>query len=298
MKIGEHEVKLTRQDKELFPEAGLTKGDLVEHYRRVADRMLPHLHDRALVLERYPEGIDEDGFFQKKTPGYFPDWIRRVELPKTKGKVSYVVAEDEATLAYLANQGTITLHAFLSRVDRPDNPDRLIFDLDPGGTDDFGKVQEAARTVRDALADLDAPTFVQTTGSRGLHVVVPLDRSADFDTARDVAHRLCDVLADRHPDTLTVEQRKDARGDRIFLDYLRNAYAQHAVVPYSVRAKPGAPIATPLDWDEALAGGLSPQKYTVENIARRLGQKKQDPWADMDRRAVGIDGLAKRLEHT
>ena len=294
MTIGGHTVNLSNRDKVFFPESGTTKGDLVDYYRRIAGIALPHWRDRPLSMQRFPDGLKGGGFFQKDVPDYFPDWVDRVELDKEGGTVTYVLANNVATIVYLADQGVITPHLSLARRDRPDNPDRLIFDLDPSD-DDFGKVQEAASIVRAALDELEMASFVQTTGSRGLHVVVPLDRSVAFDDARHFAKTLADLAADRNGALLTVAQRKNKRGDRVFLDYLRNAYGQTAVAPYAVRAIEGAPVATPLSWDEVGAHDLGPQKYTIGNIFRRLGQRK-DPWADIGRHACSLKSAAlKRL---
>lgn len=294
MKIDGHEIAVSNLDKVFFPESGLTKGDLIDYYRRIADVALPHWRERPLSMHRFPDGIDGKSFFQKDAPDYFPDWIERKTLRKENGSVTYVIANNAATLVYLADQGCITPHIGLSRVDQIDAPDRLIFDLDPSG-DDFAKVQSAARRLKALLDELELDAFVQTTGSRGLHVVVPLDRSAHFDEVRSFARMLAEHLAERHPDELTVEQRKRARGSRVFLDYLRNAYGQTAVAPYAVRAIAGAPVATPLTWPEALADGLSPRRYTIENIFRRLGQK-DDPWIEIGRRGKSIAGARKRWE--
>ena len=286
-------VAVTHPDKVMFPGDGITKRDLAEYWARIAPTALPHYRGRPLSMERYPDGIGAHGFFQKDVPDHFPDWIERAELPKQDGTVTHVIAEDAATLVYMANQGMITPHLGLSRVDKVDCPDRLVFDLDPSDND-FAKVQAASAHVREAFEDLGARPFVQTTGSRGLHVVLCLDRSAGFDAARAFAQSLAEDLAGRFPELLTVEQRKAKRGDRVFLDVLRNAYGQTSVAPYAVRARPGAPIATPLDWDEALDAEMSPQRYTVKTIFRRLGQKP-DPWGDIGKTPASISGLAGRL---
>jgi bifunctional non-homologous end joining protein LigD len=198
-----HEIELSNLDKVLFPDSGLTKADLVDYYRRIAEVALVHYRDRPLTMERFPDGIGEEGFIQKDAPDYFPDWIERAELKKAGGTVSSVIANNAATLVYLANQGCITPHLGLSRIDQVDKPDRLMFDLDPS-VDDFAKVQAAARWLRELLESLEITSFVQTTGSRGLHVVVPLERSAGFDEIRKCAARLADVLARQHPEDLTV----------------------------------------------------------------------------------------------
>lgn len=292
--VGGRTIALSHRSKVLFPESGLTKGDLIDHYRRIADIALPHYRDRPLTMQRFPDGIAEAGFFQKNVPDSFPDWIGRARLAKEGGTVTHAVANDAATLVYLANQGCVTPHLALARADRPDRPDRVVFDLDPSDGD-FAKVRFAARALKRLLDALDLPSFVQTTGSRGLHVIVPADRSADFEAAKAFTRAVARRLAARHPDTLTVEQRKVKRGKRVFLDYLRNAYGQTAVAPYAVRAIEGAPVATPLRWDEVGASALGPRRYTMKTLFRRLA-RIADPWADMTGRAVSIDAARRRLE--
>ena len=292
MEISGREFELSNPDKVLFPDSGATKRDLVNYYAEVADVALRHWKDRPVSMHRFPDGVDQEGFFQKNAPDYFPDWIRRVEFEKEGGTVHHVVADHPAVMAYLAAQGTVEPHLGLSKVDKVDHPDRMIFDLDPSD-DDFSKVREAAEKVKALLDRIEAPAFVQTTGSKGFHIVVPLDRSAAFDAARDLAHRIAERLAEDAPKLMTVEQRKNKRGDRVFVDYLRNAYGQTSIAPYGVRARPEAPVATPLEWDEAL-GDTGPRDYTLGNILRRLGQK-EDPWADIDRHAVGVSNLAERF---
>lgn len=293
--IGGRRIELSNTDKILFPESGVTKGDVIDYYRRVAEICLPYFEERPLSMHRYPDGIAEDGFFQKDIPEYFPDWIERVRLTKEGGEITYVVANDTATLVYLANQACITPHLALARRDKPHHPDRMIFDLDPSDDADFETVRKAAQWLKELFDRIDVAAFVQTTGSRGLHVVVPLDRSATFDPVREFAREVADHLAQAHADVLTTEQRKNKRGKRIFLDTLRNAYGQTAVAPYALRSRETAPVATPLDWTELGDGDLGPRSYTISNLFRRLAQKA-DPWAGMDRRAVGLDAMRRRFE--
>ena len=294
LEIDGRELTISHPEKILFPKDGITKRDLVDYYRRIAPVALPHWRDRPLTMRRFPDGIGKKGFFQKDLPDHFPDWIDRIELPKEGGTVTHVLANEAATLVYLANQGCITAHLALARAGRSDRPDRLIFDLDPSD-DDFARVQRAAGWLKDLLDGLDAPSFVQTTGSRGLHVVLALDRSAGFDEARAFARDVAEHLAGEHPDELTVEQRKAERGNRIYLDIQRNAYGQTAVAPYAVRARNGAGIATPLDWSEALDPKTGAASYTVRNIFRRLGQKA-DPWTDIDASSLQLEALAERFD--
>ncbi|MCG6494206.1 non-homologous end-joining DNA ligase [Kitasatospora sp. A2-31] len=276
VRAGRRTVTVRRPEKVLFPDDGLTKADLVAYYRTVAAAALPHLRGRPLMLERHPDGVGDRGFVQKDTPEYFPSWIHRAELPKEGGTVDYVLCEDTATLVYLADQACTTLHRFLSRADRPDHPDRLVFDLDPPSGAGFAPVRDAALLLRTALEDeLGLPTLAMTTGSRGLHVVVPLDRRAPFDDVRAFARELADLLAARHPDRLTTAARRQARQGRLYLDTQRNAYAQTAVAPYSVRALPGAPVAAPLAWAEVEQPEFTARRWTLAD-ADELAER--DPW--------------------
>lgn len=288
-------VETSNEDKILYPEEGITKGQVIDYYRKVADYALPYAGERFLTLQRFPDGLGEDGFFQQSRSDHFPDFVEGTTAKRIGGgEVEHIVVTNAAGLVYLANQGTLTFHAWLSRRDRVDHPDRMVIDLDPPD-DDFAPVREGARLAGDFLRELGLTPFVMTTGSRGLHVVVPLDRSADFDTVRDFASRAADALAERQPDRLTVEQRKNKRNGRLYLDVMRNAYGQTAVMPYSLRAKPGAPVATPLAWDELGAGGLDARTYHIGNLFRRLGQV-EDPWAAMQRHAAGIAAAARALD--
>ncbi|MFZ3567209.1 non-homologous end-joining DNA ligase [Streptomyces sp. BH097] len=262
-----------RPDKVLLPD-GITKKDLADYYRAIAPFALPHLRGRPLMLERHPDGLDGPRFMQKDTPDHYPDWIHRAEVPKEGGTVTHTVCDDTATLIFLVDQAALTLHRWLSRADDIDHPDRLVLDLDPA-TDDFETVREAARLTHAMLDDLGLPSAPMTTGSRGVHVVVPLDRGQDFDEVRDFARQVADTLAAEHPDALTTAPRKKDRGDRLFLDVLRNAYAQTAVAPYTVRAKPGAPVATPLTWRQLGAPAIGARHW---NITNAVEQARTDPW--------------------
>lgn len=294
MSFGKYTVDVSNEDKVFFPDAKITKGDLVEYYRKVADTMLPHLKDRTFSMQRFPDGLKKKGFYQKEAADYFPDWIKTVKVQKEKGSNTQVVIDKTATLVYLADQAMITPHIWLSRIDKPNHPDRLVIDLDPPD-DDFKPVRNAAKKVIAMLdEELGLPVFIQTTGSRGLHVVVPLNRSEDFDAVRKFAKEVTDVLAERHPKELTTAVRKNKRQGRLFLDIARNAYAQTFVAPYSVRPRPGAPVATPLALDELGDAKLHSQKYTVKNIFRRLSQR-DDPWKDINKKATSLKKARGRL---
>lgn len=285
-------IEVSNPDKVFFPGEGITKGEVVDYYRRVAEVMLPHLEDRPLSMHRFPDGIGAESFFQKEVPDYFPDWVRRVTVRKEGGRVTHVVCEDAPTLVYLADQACLTPHVWLSRADRPDHPDRLVLDLDPpdGGV---AETRSAAQATRDLLRELGLECFLMTTGSRGYHVMVPLDRRAGFDTVRGFARRVAQLLVAREPERLTTEHRKNRRGPRVFLDYFRNGYAQTTVAPYSLRARPGAPVATPIDWEEL--SGTDPESYTIRNLFRRLAQK-HDPWERLPNQGASLTEPARRLD--
>jgi bifunctional non-homologous end joining protein LigD len=291
LKVGRTMVELSNTAKVLFPEDGITKGDLVAYYRSVAEVMLPLLRDRPVSMTRFPDGITGNGIVQKNVPAYFPDWITRVRVRKEGGSLQQVVCDKPATIVYLANQACIELHAFLSRLDHIDEPDQLIFDLDPPDGDRFGDVRVCALRLRDLLTgELGLPAFVKTTGGKGLHIHVPLNAREDFDTVRAFARQAAELLAARNPDLVTTEQRKDKRGPRIYADIMRNAYAQLAVVPYSVRARPGAPAAMPLSWDELDDEGLRPGQFTLRTVPDRIREARRTggPWAGMARRRPGL----------
>jgi bifunctional non-homologous end joining protein LigD len=282
-------VEIPRPDKALFPD-GTTKADLAAYYEAVAGAMLPHLADRPLNLERYPDGIDGHRLWQQQAADHFPKWIRRVEVPKKGGTVDHVVARDAATLVYLAGQACITPHCWLSRADRLDRPDRLVVDLDPTA-EDPDAVREAALELGELVREVGLEPFAMTTGSRGYHVVAPLQRRQDFDAVRKFARRLVRIAAERDPEGLTVEQRKAKRGDRIFLDVARNGYAQTTVAPYSVRARPGAPVATPLRWEELSDRRTRPNGWTLQTVPGRL-ERDGDPWAKLRAAARALPRLS------
>jgi bifunctional non-homologous end joining protein LigD len=288
-------VPLTHPDKVLFPDDGITKEDLARYYADVADAMLPWLRDRPVSLVRLPDGLGGQRFFQKNAPSYFPDWIRRVTVPKEGGYVEHVVCDKPATLVYLANQACIEIHEFTSRVDKLDAPDQMVFDFDPPDATRFADVRRAALWARRFLADdLGLSSFVRTTGGRGLHVHVALNRRADFDTVLEFTHRAAGVLARRHPDVITAEQRKDKRGDLIYADVMRNAYAQTVTASYGVRARPGAPVATPLSWAEVEDDALQPGRFTLATVRARLADG-QDPWVGFADSRHGLADAQKRL---
>jgi bifunctional non-homologous end joining protein LigD len=294
MRVESYDIAVTNPEKVFFPEDGLTKGDLISYYLDVAETMLPHMRGRPISMERFPEGIGEEGFYQKEVPPYFPDWVDRVSVDLKDDRSQFqVVCEKAATLVFLADQGCITPHTWLSRRERLDCPDKMIFDLDPPG-EDFEPVRRAAFLLKEFADDLGMPSFVMTTGSHGLHVVIPLDASQDFDAVRAFAQAMAESLASRHAAGLTTEIRKEKRRGRIFLDTLRNAYGQTSVPPYAVRPRPGAPVATPLSWDELHDTSLHARTYTLRNIRERLEQRG-DPWKEIYSQGISLAFLTERL---
>jgi bifunctional non-homologous end joining protein LigD len=296
-RIDGQDVRISNPDKVLFPADGLTKRHLVEHYARCADLMLPHLADRPLTVRRFPDGISGEGWFQKHAPSHTPEWITRAEVASSGGgTVEHLVADRPATLVYLANLAAIELHAGLVSVGAPPEHRELVFDLDPPDGADSAVVRRATRRCRDLLSELEVPCLVKTSGSSGFHVHVPLVGGSDPDLAREVARAVAGLLARRHPDELTVEHRRNRRGDRVLIDWMRNSPRQTAVAPYSVRARDGAPVATPMDWEEL--AGTSPQRWTIPGIARRLAQRTpawQDPVVPTDLHDV-VPRLTEALE--
>ena len=288
------EVRLTNLDKPMWPDDGVTKGDLVDHWVRIAPHVLPHVRGRPLTLVRAPDGIDGQRWYQKDAGSGLPDHVRTARLAGVEeGEVDHVVADDAATLAALAQLAAVELHVGPCRVDDLDHPVELVLDLDPPDRRD-AEVRRATRLVHGLLADeLGLPCAVKATGSSGFHVHVPLDGSDDVDAVRSFAEDVARLLADRHPDDLTVAARTEDRGGRIYVDWLRNHPAQTAVVPYSPRALTGAPVAVPLAWDE-LSEGVAPDQFGMRSVFRRLGQR-EDPWDGLRDAAVSLSEAADRL---
>jgi bifunctional non-homologous end joining protein LigD len=276
-------VKITHPDKVLFGDDGYTKQDMVDYYASVASVMLTHMKSHPLAMLRFNQGIDGERFFQKQAPDYFPEFIERVDVPKKKGTTRYAVVNNAEALLYIANHNTIEFHVLPVRAEDLAHPDRLVFDLDPS-VEDFDAVRDAALALHDLLADIGLSSFVMTSGSRGLHIWVPLDRKSTTGEVVSFASAVAQVLVSKHPDDLTTEFMKADRGSRIYVDIARNAPAQHAVTPYSLRAKPHAPVATPIDWSDVRDPALTPTRHTMRDVPARIA-KDRDPWDGM-RRAV------------
>lgn len=259
-------VKVTNADRVVFPQTGTTKGDVVTYYESIAPRMLPHLAERPLTLRRYPRGVGAPGFFQKNVPDHYPDTMARVEIPKSDGVTIHPCASEAEHLAFMANQGVIELHVPCVRGGDLFHPDRFILDLDPPeGSVDL--VRRAALVVRDELAALGLQTVPVATGSKGYHLVAPIQPVLDAHALVTVAHQLGALLAERHPDLLTMTFRVAKRGARVFLDWMRNAVPSTVVAPYSIRARKAPTVATPITWEELPT--TPPDAFTIETVRQR-----------------------------
>ena len=265
IRIGGHDIKVGHGDRLYYPDAGITKREVMRYVAQAGDGLARYTSDRALALRRYPRGIDQKGFFQKRVGGYFPDWIETAILPTGKGPLEYAVGGDAATFVWLAGLGTIEFHAMLSRVDKPYLPDQIIFDLDPP-VDYTDEVRQAALGLKAICDDLGLVSFVKSTGSRGFHIILPIEREHDFDGTRAFAKLVAGRLMQAQPDRLTLDMKKAARDGRILVDVWRNGSGQTAVAPFSLRARPGAPIAVPLRWQDLESPEIHPRGVTLRNF--------------------------------
>jgi len=282
----ENKITLTNTDKILFPESKITKGDIIDYYGKIAPIMLPLIKDRPLTLVRYPATI-EKGFFQKDRSDFFPPWIKSVPIEKENGDyIDMVVAHKKESLQYLANLGAIVLHPWLSRCTHIRQPDKIIFDLDPS-ENNFSLAILAAKDLRNCLSAAGFMPFVMTSGSKGLHVIINIRIKYTFEEIKAYARKLSEQLAQTFPEKYTTEIRKDKRHGRLFIDFLRNAYAQTAVAPYSVRAIESAPVATPLNWDELDDKNLTAQSFNIFNIFDRI-EKSKEAWKNFNRSARSV----------
>jgi bifunctional non-homologous end joining protein LigD len=285
---------ITHPEKILFPDDGITKGELASYYEAVASVMLPHIRSRPITMERYPNGIRAEGFMQKDVSKGFPDWLERVEVPKKNGTVHHPIITSVRSLLWLANQNCITPHVWTSRAPRLMNPDICVFDLDPS-IDDSGMLRAAALGLRSLLDELGLPSWVKTSGSKGFHIAVPLDGKSTFGDVYRFAHVVATVLIRRDPDNLTLEFSKADRGRRILVDTGRNGYSATFAANYAVRAKPGAPVSAPCTWEEIERGEVGPQSFTLRNMAGRLAVVG-DLWSDLLRRKRSLRRPIEKLK--
>ena len=288
-------ITISHPDKVLFPDDGITKGDLAEYYRSIAPLMLPHIEARPVTMERFPSGIGAQGFLQKDVSKGFPEWLQRVEAPKKGGSVHYPLVCDERSLLWLANQNCITPHVWASRSPKLYQPDVCVFDLDPSAEDDPDTLRSAALAVRDVLAEVGLPSWVKTSGSKGFHIVVPLDAESGFDEVAAFTLAVAKVLVERDPDNLTLEFTKVDRGGRIYVDVGRNGYSATFAAAYAVRARPGAPVSAPCTWQEIEQGKVEPRSFSVRTLPKRV-EKVGDLWADLLKHGYSLEKPLAKLE--
>jgi bifunctional non-homologous end joining protein LigD len=291
------QIDISNPDKVLFPDGesnvdsptGLTKRDLAEYYASVAKVMLPHLSARPICMERFPDGIDSDGFYDDVVPAHFPDWMETVAIERADGPQTHVLVNHTRSLVYLANQGCITPHTFLSRTRALDRPDHLVFGVRPSA-DGAAHLLRATAILGELLNDIGLTSYLKTSGARGYHVVVPLRPVISFDETKAFASEVADHLAARAPNLLTLAPHDPDQ--RVHLDVTRNSSGQTSVPPYAVRARPGGPVSTPMEWYEL--GTVLPGEHTIVNLRRRLATRG-DPWNGIRRRAHGLTKAKEKL---
>ena len=273
---GVHMPMITHPEKVMFPDDGITKGDLAAYYDALAPVLLPHLSGRPITMERYPSGIGRKGFWQKDVSRGFPTWLERVEVPKKDGVVHHPIVTDVRSLLWITNQNTITQHVWGSRVPHLERPDLCVFDLDPS-TEDPAAVRRAALALRDLLEELTLPSWIKTSGSKGFHIVVPIDGKTPIGEVAHFANAVGRVFAERDPEHLTLEFSKADRSGRIYVDTGRNGYSATFAAAYTVRARAGAPVSAPCTWDEIERGVVDPKTFSLRTMPDRVS-KVGDLW--------------------
>jgi bifunctional non-homologous end joining protein LigD len=285
---------ITHPEKVLFPDDGITKRELAAYYESIAPIMLPHVRGRPVTMERYPSGIGKKGFWQKNVSKGFPDWLERVEVSKKDGTVHHPLIDDTRSLLWMTNQNTITPHVWVSRAPTLHYPDLCVFDLDPSQEDASDVLRAAALGLRDLLSELDLPSWVKTSGSKGFHILLSLDgESRTGDVAR-FAHAVGTLLVKRDPRHLTQEFSKASRGGRILVDTGRNGYSATFAAVYAVRAKPDAPVSAPCTWEEIEGGTVGPRTFTLRTMAERVANVG-DLWLDMRAKRRALRGATEKL---
>jgi bifunctional non-homologous end joining protein LigD len=289
------DLRLSNLDKVYWPEDGYTKGDLIEYYRKVSPWMLPYLRDRPVVLTRYPDGIAGKSFYQKNSPEFLPSWIPTVGVwsEEVGREIRYAQIQDEEALLFLVNLGTIPFHLWASRAPDLERPDWCILDLDPKGAP-FAHVVELARGLRGLCEELGLPAYVKSSGSSGLHVLVPLGAALDYEQSRMLANLLGQLVVDRHPKIATLTRQISARGGRVYVDWLQNRRGQLLVSPWCVRPLPGAPVSTPLQWKEVVPS-LDIRRFTLATVPPRLRRNAADPLLPVLTERADVAGALDRL---
>lgn len=284
-------VHMTHKDKILFPQENISKAEIASYYLKVAKLMLPLIHDRPISMHRFPQGIDHQGFFQKRAPENLPQWMQTAKVQR-KGQtpISMILCQEKDSLLWLANQNCITPHIWLSKIDQPNVPDRMIFDLDPPTKKEFPISVEGAFLLKEIIEKkMKLKAFVMTTGSKGLHVVVPIQRKHSFEQVRQIARFIAELVVKKSPQKFTLKSRKNQRQGLVYIDILRNGLAQTTVAPYAVRALANAPIAVPLFWKELKDKKLRSDFYTIRTIDSRL---KKNPWKTIEKAAKALPDIA------
>jgi bifunctional non-homologous end joining protein LigD len=284
---------ISHPDKLLFPDDGITKGDLAAYYESIAPLLLPHIRGRPVTMERYPAGIGEKGFWQKDVSKGFPPWLQRVEVPKKDGVVHHPIVTDTRSLLWTANQNAITHHVWTSRVPHLARPDVCVFDLDPS-KEDAAEVRAAALGLRDLLHELELPSWIKTSGSKGFHIVVPIDGKTHIGLVARFADAVGALFVSLASDRLTQEFSKADRKGRIYVDTGRNGYGATFAAAYTVRARQGAPVSAPCTWREIERGEVEPRTFTLRNMPARI-TKVGDVWADMRRRGRSLKRPMEKL---
>jgi bifunctional non-homologous end joining protein LigD len=285
---------ITHPDKVLFPDDGITKGELAAYYESIAPVMVPHIRRRPVTMERYPAGIGAKGFWQKDVSKGFPEWLERVEVPKKGGTVHYPLVTDARALLWVANQNTITPHVWVSRAPTLYYPDVCVFDLDPSREDEPEALLGAALGLRDLLEELGLPSWVKTSGSKGFHIAVPLDGKSGTGDVASFADAVGTMLVKRDPRRLTREFSKADRQGKILVDTGRNGYGATFAAAYAVRARPGAPVSAPCTWAEIERGTVAPRTFTLRTMAARI-EKVGDLWGDMRKRRRALRRVTDKL---
>jgi bifunctional non-homologous end joining protein LigD len=289
------EVVITHPDKVMFPDEGITKGELASYYEAIAPIMLPHIRKRPITMERYHRGINAPGFFQKDVSKGFPAWLKRIEVPKHGGTVHHPIANDTRSLLWLANQNSITIHVWATRAPRLYYPDICVFDLDPS-KEDLADLCATALGLRDFLEELGLPSWVKTSGSKGFHIAVPLDGKSNSGEVSQFAHSVGRTLVKLFPDNLTQEFHKKDRQGRIYVDTGRNDYSATFAAPYTVRARAGAPVSAPCTWEEVKRCEVGPKSFTLRTMDQRVA-KVGDLWSDMLRSKRSLSKPIERLRN-
>jgi bifunctional non-homologous end joining protein LigD len=291
----DRKVPFTNLQKVFWPDEGYTKGDLIEYYRSVGPWILSYLADRPVVLTRYPDGVNGKSFFQKDAPGFVPDWIRteRMWSEQAEREIDYFICDDEAGLLYLANLGTIPLHVWASRTSSIDRPDWCVLDLDPKDAP-FSDVVRVAQTTHAICEEIGLPNFVKTSGSSGLHVLIPLGGQCRYSEARGLGELLARVIVTQLPEITTLTRQVSRRGGKVYIDYLQNGAGRLLVAPFSVRPLPGAPVSMPLRWNE-VNSKLDIRSYTIKNAVTRMRKLKSDPLREVMTLSPDLTGAIERL---